>query len=274
MQIMHISFASFYRMFAMVCITFLWLIAPHQQSRADHCNMQAEEQCPSAERRCGPTGPGLPDRPDHFCATERVVCINREKASCLRVEQEEAEAEAQRLMNEAANQATIDAANAAAEQARAEKARAEAERQLAEAELARLQAELAAQNTNTGGGSGGSGGGGSSTGLIIGGIAVAGLALYVFTGPEGVDAFNFSPDVDFSATENGYAYNFGGRWDYERDNLRLYWTAGQNANSDFRYSSGVEYDGGFWTAALTESVSDSESDFSAEIVWDLSAAAY
>ena len=38
---------------------------------------------------------------------------------------------------------------------------------------------------------------------------------------------------------------------YERDNLRLY-----------------------WTAALTESVSDGESDFSAEIVWDLSAAAY
>ena len=100
----------------------------------------------------------------------------------------------------------------------------------------------------------------SNSGLYIGLGVVAVGALYLFTKPEGVEAESFSPDLGYSATETGYAYNVGGRWDYRNDNLHLHFAALQT-NDDFRYESGAQYHGEFWTAKFAESVNGKTADY-------------
>ena len=111
--------------------------------------------------------------------------------------------------------------------------------------------------------------------LYAGGGVVALLAIVSFyqsdVGGGGTADFSFSPAYDYSFTESGYAYNVGGRMDYQRDNLKLFWTAtqehtalGGNANGDFsdlRYSSGAEYESDRWAAAFSESVAGKVADY-------------
>ena len=101
--------------------------------------------------------------------------------------------------------------------------------------------------------------------LYAGGGVVAALAVVSYLYPSWGGIFSFSPDYDYSFTESGYAYNAGGRVDYQADNLHLYWTATQENKDgnfgDFRYSSGAEYDGDVWAASFSESIGGKVADY-------------
>ncbi len=98
---------------------------------------------------------------------------------------------------------------------------------------------------------------------IVSGVVGVILALHYWGGDA--NAFAFSPDYGYSITESGYAYNFGGRVDFRKENWRLYSAAGQgNANGDFgdlRYESGGEYTADFWTAAFSETIRGDTTDW-------------
>ena len=97
-------------------------------------------------------------------------------------------------------------------------------------------------------------------GIFIGGAAL--FALYALGSADDASGFSVSPDAGYSIDESGYVYNYGGRADFRKDNLHLYWTAGQGgADGDFRYAGGLNYEGDFWTAAFSERVQGETLDY-------------
>ncbi len=115
---------------------------------------------------------------------------------------------------------------------------------------------------------GGNPGGGDSNArdlAVIGlGVGVVGFMAAYLSGGD-FSLFNFAPNVGYSATESGYAYNVGGRLNFRKDNWHLYAAAGQaNSNGefgDFRYESGGEYSADLWTAAFSETVQGETADY-------------
>ena len=116
---------------------------------------------------------------------------------------------------------------------------------------------------------------------VAAGVGVIGFFLAYAAGDA--SNFAFSPDVGYSIDESGYAYNYGGRLDFNKDRWHLYWTAGQaNTNGDFgdlRYSSGGSYAADFWTASFSEKVSGDAADYDLSLsakygdgVWEVSPA--
>ena len=120
---------------------------------------------------------------------------------------------------------------------------------------------------NTGGNTGGSTASDNNAILYAGGAVVGALFILSYFQSEAADkaALSFSPAYNYSFTESGYAYNAGGRVDYQRDNLRLFWTATQDNKDgefgDFRYSSGAEYESDNWAASFSESVAGKVADY-------------
>ncbi len=96
------------------------------------------------------------------------------------------------------------------------------------------------------------------------GVGVVGFMAAYLSGGD-FSLFNFAPNIGYSATESGYAYNVGGRLNFRKDNWHLYYAAGQeNANGefgDFRYESGGEYSADLWTAAFSETVQGETADY-------------
>ena len=106
---------------------------------------------------------------------------------------------------------------------------------------------------------------GERLGFAIGGAAIAlGVAYYVSDG-FALGEFNFSPDVGYSISENGYSANAGGQMHFRKDEWSFYWSAGQKHSDgdfgDFRYKSGGAYSTDFWKAAFSESLSGKNADY-------------
>ncbi len=99
---------------------------------------------------------------------------------------------------------------------------------------------------------------------IGGGMLAVGIASYFFWDGN-LLAFSFSPDYGYSITESGYAYNFGGRLDFQQGDFRSYYAVGRaNSNGEFgdlRYESGGKYAADFWTAAFSETVQGETADY-------------
>ena len=110
----------------------------------------------------------------------------------------------------------------------------------------------AAAPTNTSGGGGGGGGSssGGGVGLAVGGIAVAGVLLYSFTGgtPEQI---SWAPQYSFFHNGGKTSYSYGSRWAYQKENWSAYWSAAQTGGeSEWQYGSGVEWSDDIWTASF------------------------
>ncbi|MGI9296932.1 MAG: hypothetical protein ACR2QC_03430 [Gammaproteobacteria bacterium] len=106
--------------------------------------------------------------------------------------------------------------------------------------------------------------GAETAAYIGGGMLAVGLASY-FLWDGNLLAFSFSPDYGYSLTESGYAYNVGGRLDFQQGDFHSYYAVGQ-ANSDgkfgdLRYESGGKYAADFWTAAFSETVQGETADY-------------
>ncbi len=129
----------------------------------------------------------------------------------------------------------------------------------------------------TGGGGGNTGGDGMETAAVgdndskardlavIGlGVGVVGFMAAYLSGGD-FSLFHFAPNIGYSATESGYAYNVGGRLNFRKDGWHLYYAAGQaNSNgefNDFRYESGGKYAADSWTAAFSETVQGETADY-------------
>ncbi|MGI9296710.1 MAG: hypothetical protein ACR2QC_02280 [Gammaproteobacteria bacterium] len=118
---------------------------------------------------------------------------------------------------------------------------------------------------NPGVGGASSGDGNARDLAVIGlGVGVVGFMAAYLSGGD-FSLFHFAPNIGYSATENGYAYNVGGRADFRKDNWHLYYAAGQeNTNGefgDFRYESGGEYSADLWTAAFSETIQGETADY-------------
>ena len=101
----------------------------------------------------------------------------------------------------------------------------------------------------------GSGGGsGSNAGLMIGGVAVVGLALWYFTSDS--DDLTWTPTYSYRHNNGNVSYSVGSRWTATVNDWRLYWQTRQNG-AQFVYGSGMRYNNGIWAAAMN---SESESD--------------
>ena len=109
------------------------------------------------------------------------------------------------------------------------------------------------------------------------------VAFFIAYAAGDATDFAFSPDVGYSINESGYAYNYGGRLDFNKDRWHWYWSAGQaNTNGDFgdlRYASGGSYAADFWTAKFTEKAQGKTVDYDLSLsakygegIWEVSPA--
>ena len=98
------------------------------------------------------------------------------------------------------------------------------------------------------------GGSGSNAGLMIGGVAVVGLALWYFTSDS--DDLQWTPTYSYRHNNGNVSYSVGSRWTATVNDWRLYWQTRQNG-AQFVYGSGMRYNNGIWAAAMN---SESESD--------------
>ena len=107
---------------------------------------------------------------------------------------------------------------------------------------------MSAPSVSSGGGSG------SNAGLMIGGVAVVGLALWYFTSDS--DDLQWTPTYSYRHNNGNVSYSVGSRWTATVNDWRLYWQTRQNG-AQFVYGSGMRYNNGIWAAAMN---SESESD--------------
>ena len=112
---------------------------------------------------------------------------------------------------------------------------------------------------------------------IIGAVGVA-MAMYAIADflndGRPADAFAFSPEFNYSISENDYFVRAGGKIEYAvNENLRMQWSAGQTNTGgdfgDFRYLSKAEYKADFWAATFSESVSGKTADYDFSLSADL-----
>ena len=105
-----------------------------------------------------------------------------------------------------------------------------------------------------------SGGGGSSSsnvGLIVGGVVVAGLALWYFT--SGSDDLSWTPSYAFQNNNGILSYSVGSRWTATANDWDLYWQTRQNGDK-FVYGSGIRYNGNILSAAMNSKSEGKQTD--------------
>ena len=99
------------------------------------------------------------------------------------------------------------------------------------------------------------------------GIAMAAFAIVdFFHNGRPADAFAFSPEFNYSISENDYFVQAGGKIEYAvNENLRMQWSAGQTNTGgdfgDFRYLSKAEYKTDLFAAAFSESVAGETANY-------------
>ena len=92
------------------------------------------------------------------------------------------------------------------------------------------------------------GGSGSNAGLMIGGVAVVGLALWYFTSDS--DDLTWTPTYSYRNNNGNVQYFVGNRWQAAADNWRFYWQTAHGNRQESFYSSGIAYHNGIIFAAL------------------------